>query len=58
MLGEPLPGKWISVFVLCYSGFQAMFTEPLPSSCHIRHNTNCCHKHVSEGVLEYEHLLE
>jgi hypothetical protein len=24
--------------VRCYSGFQAVFTEPLPSNGHIRHN--------------------
>jgi hypothetical protein len=30
VFGEPLTSKWTSPSVRCYSGFQAMFTEPLP----------------------------
>jgi hypothetical protein len=33
-----LPSKWTSASVLCYSGFQAVFTEPLPNNGHIHHS--------------------
>jgi hypothetical protein len=29
--GGPFPSKWASTSVHFYFGFQAMFTEPLPS---------------------------
>jgi hypothetical protein len=35
---ELLPSTWTSATVRCYSGFQAVFPEPLPSHGHIRHN--------------------
>jgi hypothetical protein len=35
---ELLPSKWTSTSVPSYSGFQAVFTEPLPSKGPIRHN--------------------
>jgi hypothetical protein len=34
---EPFPNKWTSASVRCYSAFQAVLTEPLPSNGHIRH---------------------
>jgi hypothetical protein len=35
---EPLPSKWSSASVLCYSGFQAVFVEALSNNGHILHN--------------------
>jgi hypothetical protein len=40
---KPLPSKWTSASVRCYSGFQAVFTEPMPSNCRIRHNMLILH---------------
>jgi hypothetical protein len=35
-----LTSRWLAMdsHYLRYSGFQAVFTEPIPSNCHIRHN--------------------
>jgi hypothetical protein len=38
MLTEPLPSRWTAAYVRCYSGSQAVFTEPLHSDGHIGHN--------------------
>jgi hypothetical protein len=37
VLTAPLPMNGLPL-VSCYSGFQAVLTEPLPSNGHIRHN--------------------
>jgi hypothetical protein len=38
VFGEPLTSNGLPLW-LHYSGFQAVLTEPLPGSGHIRHNT-------------------
>jgi hypothetical protein len=47
---EPLPSIWTSASVRCYSGVQALFSEPLHSDYHIRYIIlnilSNCPKHI------------
>jgi hypothetical protein len=51
VFGKPLPSKWTYASVRCYSGFQAVFTEPLPNNGHIHHNIKMDAREIGWGGM-------